>query len=60
MYAWIWRHLPGSGPKKLMWTMLAVLVVVAALWYVVFPWLEPKLQFDHGVVTPASTPPGGG
>jgi hypothetical protein len=35
-------------------------VVGALLWYLVFPWIEPKIQFDHGTVggdqpTPART-----
>jgi hypothetical protein len=40
-----------------------VLTVVLLLWYGVFPWLEPKMQFDHGVVdsptpgSPSSGPP---
>ncbi|GAA4061244.1 hypothetical protein [Actinomadura miaoliensis] len=62
MYAWIWRHLPG---ERLRTKALAALALAAAgvllLWYVVFPWLEPKVQFDRGVVdgatpsAPAST-----
>ncbi|MEU5881067.1 hypothetical protein [Spirillospora sp. NPDC047279] len=56
MYAWIWRHLPGQWQTK---TAVAVGLLLAAallLWYVVFPWLEPKVQFDHGVVTTPSAP----
>ncbi|WP_131738798.1 hypothetical protein [Actinomadura roseirufa] len=57
MYAWIWRRLPGTWQVKT--AVAAVLLIVAGLllWYVVFPWLDPRLQFDHGVVdgTP-STP----
>jgi hypothetical protein len=33
--------------------------VAAVFWFVVFPWVEPKVQFDDGVVdtpTPTRTP----
>lgn len=56
MYGLIWRLLPGDRTTKLATAAGLVLVVVAVLWYVVFPWLEPKIQFDHGTVQePAST-----
>jgi hypothetical protein len=51
MYAWIWRHLPGEQWRtKAVITLALVAVVAGVLWYVVFPWLEPKVQFDRGVV----------
>jgi len=51
MYAWIWRHLPGERLRtKALAALALAAVIVALLWYVVFPWLEPKVQFDHGVV----------
>ncbi|GGT64286.1 MULTISPECIES: hypothetical protein [Actinomadura] len=50
MYAWIWRRLPGAWQTKTA-TALGLFVAIAVLlWYVVFPWVEPKVQFDHGVV----------
>lgn len=47
MYAWIWRHLPG--PVTLRVTIAAVLVLsaIALLLFVVFPWLDPLLPFNH-------------
>ncbi|MDL4773517.1 MULTISPECIES: hypothetical protein [Thermomonosporaceae] len=56
MYAWIWRRLPGGWRTRAGIALALVLVFAAVLWYAVFPWLEPKAQFDHGVVngTPAS------
>jgi hypothetical protein len=63
MYAWIWRHLPGD---RLRTKLLAALALAAAavllLWYVVFPWLDAELAFDHGVVdgpTPSAPAPTG-
>ncbi|WP_181188413.1 hypothetical protein [Actinopolyspora mortivallis] len=45
MYAWIWRHLPGSVPVKVVQAVVLVAVVVAVLLFVVFPWVEPVLPF---------------
>jgi hypothetical protein len=47
MYTWIWRHLPGPVAVKLLETLIIVVAVVALLFFVVFPWLEPYLPFDH-------------
>ena len=46
MYAWIWRHLPGSVATK--WVTAGVLIVgvIALLLFVVFPWAEPMLPFN--------------
>lgn len=54
MYAWIWHHLPGAWPARAATVLGIVLAVAAVLWYVAFPRVESKIQFDHGVVqTPA-------
>lgn len=63
MYAWIWRRLPGTWPAKTAFALVLVIAVAVVFWYVVFPWLEPKVQFDHGVVdgtpsSPSQSPPG--
>ena len=47
MYGWIWRHLPGPTAAKLIEATVLILGVVALLFFVVFPWLEPYLPFDH-------------
>jgi hypothetical protein len=52
MYSWIWQHLPGSTPVKLLQTLLLAALVVTLLFLVVFPWLEPQLPFN--AVTTAS------
>nr|WP_191910180.1 hypothetical protein [Microbispora cellulosiformans] len=43
MYRFLWRRLPGGTPLRLAITVLLTGAVVAALWYVVFPWLAPRL-----------------
>jgi hypothetical protein len=62
MYVWIWRHLPGAPPAKAATAVALVMVAAALLWYVAFPWVEPKVQFDRGVIdhhnsTPATPRP---
>jgi hypothetical protein len=46
MYGWIWRHLPGPLPIRVIAAIILVLGVVALLMFVVFPWLEPMLPFN--------------
>ncbi len=46
MYGWIWRRLPFGLPGKLIGATLLVAVVVAVLWFWVFPAAEPLLPFD--------------
>ncbi len=47
MYGWIWRHLPGPTGAKVAQASVLLLAIVALLFFVVFPWLEPYLPFDH-------------
>lgn len=47
MYALIWRALPGPWPVKLLLALLLVLAVVAVLFLLVFPQVEPLLPFDE-------------
>jgi hypothetical protein len=47
MYIWIWRHLPGPTPVRVLQSLLLFLLVVALLFFVVFPWAEPYLPFDR-------------
>jgi len=63
MYSWLWSKLPGSTPVKILEALGLFLAVVALLFSVVFPWLEPRMPFnDVTVDTPASAPstPAGG
>jgi hypothetical protein len=52
MYGWIWRHLPGPTPVRLVEAFVLVAVIVALLMFVVFPWAEPLLPFNN-VTTPS-------
>ena len=47
MYTWIWRHLPGPVAVKTLEALIIVLAVIALLFFVIFPWLEPYLPFDR-------------
>lgn len=50
MYAWIWRHLPGGGLGKSLSALTLAVAVLALLFFVVFPWVEPRLPFEHVTV----------
>lgn len=45
MYAWIWRHLPGSLPVKIFAAAVLAAAVVTVLMLVVFPAVESALPF---------------
>jgi hypothetical protein len=46
VYAWIWRKLPFGLWGKLTGSIVLMVMVVALLWYVIFPWATPLLPFD--------------
>jgi hypothetical protein len=46
MYGWIWRHLPGPVAVRVMLALVLVCGVVALLFFVIFPWLEPLMPFN--------------
>lgn len=50
MYVWIWRRLPGGLPGKLAGCLVLLLGVCALLFYVVFPFVEPRLPFGDVTV----------
>jgi len=47
MYSWIWRHLPGPLYLRIIQAVVLTLGIVTLLMFVVFPWVEPKLPFNH-------------
>jgi hypothetical protein len=51
MYPWIWRHLPGPLPLRLVIALVLVVAVVLVLFTTVFPWAEHTLPFLHVTVT---------
>ncbi len=50
MYGWIWRRLPGGAPGKVIGSAILILAVVALLFLVVFPYVEPRLPFNDVTV----------
>ena len=53
----IWRVLPGDRVSKALTALAIILGVAALLWFFAFPWLEPKIQFDHGTVEGGTSAP---
>ncbi|GGO23606.1 hypothetical protein [Microbispora bryophytorum] len=43
MYRFLWRRLPGGTVLRLAVVLLLSGAAMAALWYVVFPWLAPRV-----------------
>lgn len=56
MYGWIWRHLPGGIPGKLLGVTVLLAATVALLFLVVFPWASPKLPINHVTVDTTPSP----
>ena len=56
MYSWLWRVLPGGVPGKLVLSLLLALGVVALLFFVVFPAIEPLVPFGDVTVDDGSPP----
>ncbi|MEZ0074730.1 hypothetical protein [Planotetraspora sp. GP83] len=51
IYPWIWQRLPGRFFGKLATAVVIVAVVLALLWYAVFPMLEALLGLDDATVS---------
>ncbi|MDX6203598.1 MAG: hypothetical protein QOF82_804 [Frankiales bacterium] len=47
MYVWIWRKLPGNLAAKLGGSLALLLVALAVLFFLVFPFAEPRLPFNN-------------
>ena len=57
MYTWIWRKLPGGLPGKIAGSLILIAAAVALLFFVVFPWVEPRLPFNDVTVDKGSLAP---
>jgi hypothetical protein len=59
MYVWIWRHLPGGLPGKVVGSLALLVGVLALLFFLVFPWAETRLPFNDVTIdkpAPSSVP----
>jgi hypothetical protein len=56
MYGWIWRHLPGGRPGKLLGSAVLLAAAVLALWFVVFPVVEDKMPFNDVTIEQEESP----
>jgi hypothetical protein len=54
VYVWIWRHLPGNWVARSFGCLLLLAGVVALLFFLLFPWIEPRLPFNDVTVDPGS------
>jgi hypothetical protein len=50
MYAFVWRHLPGPLPVRILLTLVLIAAVVAVLFLWVFPDIAPHMPFNNGTV----------
>ncbi len=50
MYAALWRLLPGPTAVRALEALVLVLLVVAALFRWVFPWVSPYMPFNDTTV----------
>jgi hypothetical protein len=57
VYVWIWRHLPGGLPGKLFGCLVLVAGAAALLFFFAFPWVEPRLPFNHLTVDQSTSSP---
>jgi hypothetical protein len=57
MYGWIWRKLPGGRPGKMAGSFVLLVAALALLFFVIFPFAEPRLPFNHVNVDPGGGTP---
>ncbi len=50
MYGVIWRILPGPVGVRVLLALVLLLAVLAALWFVVFPWIDHRISLSPGTV----------
>jgi len=50
VYAWLWRHLPGPLPVRVVIAVAVLAAVVVLLFTVAFPWAEQWLPFSDVTV----------
>jgi hypothetical protein len=50
VYGWIWRHLPGRTPVRVVIAAVLVAAVVAVCFVWVYPALAPLMPFNNTTV----------
>jgi hypothetical protein len=50
VYGWIWRTLPGNLAAKTAESLVLLLGVLALLFFVLFPFVEPRLPWNESTV----------
>jgi hypothetical protein len=45
-YLWLWQKLPGNKPLKIIESAALLVLVLAILWFFVFPNIQPFLGGD--------------
>ena len=53
MYAWVWRRLPGPASVRVLQLLVLAAAIVAALFGVVFPWVDPKAPWQKTIAFPS-------
>lgn len=56
MYGWLWRKLPGGVAEKILSVTLLAAAFLALLFFVVFPWVEPRLPWNDVTITSPRPP----
>ena len=51
MYGWIWRHLPGPWPVRLLIVLALLAGVAVACFNWVFPTISPFMPFNDTTVS---------
>jgi hypothetical protein len=54
MYGWLWRRLPGPLPARVAAGAGLVVAALALLFFVLFPWVEPRLPWNDVTINSPS------
>jgi cytoskeletal protein RodZ len=57
MYGWLWRKLPGDLTGKVFGSVVLLVGALALLFFVVFPFVEPRLPWNDVTVNTPSVGP---
>ncbi len=50
MYGLIWRLLPGPTAVRVLMALVLGLAVLAALWFLVFPWVDHRVSLNPSTI----------